>query len=241
MGARDDQFWAAFLGIGPSEWGAPGVSFRAHVGLLGYQGLWIFRRMQRVVVSAPAQWVSRIAHMLDGWGQERLMDPDSLVEAFGADATRIIGPTFQGALDPARLVAPPHPLVRPLDPHDDAAVAQFRAACGQDAWESSGLDAAPVWRHAHVEQGVITAMAGYRAWREDVGDPCILTRPDFRGGRRGMAVTAAVVAQALANGKLVLFQTLESNQAAVRIALSLGYERYATHIAVRLRREVPDA
>jgi hypothetical protein len=168
------------------------------------------------------------------------MDPAALAAACGEDAERIIGPTFQGALEPARLIAPQHPLVRPLEPRDDAAVEQFRAACGQDAWESSGLDEAPVWRHALVEQGVITAMAGYRAWRDDVGDPCILTRPEFRGGRRGMAVAGAVVAQALANGKQMLFQTLESNQAAVGIALSLGYERYANHIAVRLKREAPD-
>lgn len=45
------------------------------------------------------------------------------------------------------------------------------------------------------------------------------------------------VAEALANGKLLLYQTLESNHLAVRIALSLGFDRYANHLAVRLNRE----
>lgn len=83
-------------------------------------------------------------------------------------------------------------------------------------------------------------MAGYRARREEVGDPCIMTHPTFRGGGRGAAVASAVVAAALSNGKLLLYQTLESNEASVRLALSLGYERYANHVAVRLRREAPD-
>lgn len=44
----------------------------------------------------------------------------------------------------------------------------------------------------------------------------------------------------VAHGKLLLYQTLESNEPAVRIALSLGCERYATHLAVRLKRDAPD-
>jgi hypothetical protein len=52
-------------------------------------------------------------------------------------------------------------------------------------------------------------------------------------------VTSAVVAAALASGKLLLYQTLESNEPSVRIALSLGYERYANHLAVRLLNDAP--
>jgi hypothetical protein len=52
-------------------------------------------------------------------------------------------------------------------------------------------------------------------------------------------VTSAVVSEALANSKLLLFQTLESNEAAVRVAFALGFERYANHVAVRLKRDAP--
>lgn len=45
--------------------------------------------------------------------------------------------------------------------------------------------------------------------------------------------------EALANGELLPYQTLESNRAAVGLALSLGYERYANHLAVRLKRDAP--
>jgi hypothetical protein len=44
--------------------------------------------------------------------------------------------------------------------------------------------------------------------------------------------------EALAVGRLLLYQTLLSNRPAVSLALRLGFERYATLLAVRL---VPDA
>jgi hypothetical protein len=44
--------------------------------------------------------------------------------------------------------------------------------------------------------------------------------------------------QALSTGQLVLYQTLLSNRPAVSLALRLGFEQYATLLAVRL---VPEA
>jgi hypothetical protein len=52
-------------------------------------------------------------------------------------------------------------------------------------------------------------------------------------------VTSAVVDQALRMGKLLLYQTLEANHGAVRIALRLGYQQYARHVAVRLTKDAP--
>lgn len=178
--------------------------------------------------------------MFSGWDQDRLMDQASLAEALGADFERSIGPAFQGCLEANNLTTGAASEVRKLEPADGDAVERFRIECGTTDWESSGLDKAELWRHAYFEDEKVTAMAGYRAWREDVGDPCILTHPMFRGRGRGAAVARAVVADALSNEKLLLYQTLESNQAAVGIALSLGYERYANHIAVRLKREAPE-
>lgn len=68
----------------------------------------------------------------------------------------------------------------------------------------------------------------------------MLTHPEFRGRGCGAAVVRAVVADALSVGKLLLYQTLEANHAAVRLAFSLGYERFASHVAVRLKSEAPE-
>lgn len=240
MSIRDDNFWADFLGVDPTDWGTVGVSVQPHVGLHGYRGLWSFRRNQRTVVSAPASWVPRLVEVVLG----RVHDDDLMRSTFWAralphDFERAIGPAFQGCLDPQAFKHKPDSSVRPVNDGDSDAVEEFRAACGPD-WSDGALDDARLWNHACVEDGLITAMAGYRAWSDSAGDPCVLTRINARSGGRGTAVTAAVVAEALANGKLLLYQTLESNHSAVRLALSLGFERYANHLAVRLRREAPE-
>ena len=238
MGSRDDSFWARFLGVEATDWDEPGVSCRPHVGLRGYRGFWCFRRKDRVVVSAPQGWVERLQLILSGWDQERLMDPASLAEALGTDFDRAIGPVFQGCLETAGFASRAAPQVRALVPADIDAIETFRMECGPPEWGSSGLDEAGSWRYAYLDHEKITAMAGYRSRNEEVGDPCILTHPRFRGCGRGAAVARAVVADAVSSGKLLLYQTLESNEASVRIAFSLGYQRYANHIAVRLKRDV---
>jgi hypothetical protein len=51
---------------------------------------------------------------------------------------------------------------------------------------------------------------------------------------------SAVVERALAEGKTLLYQTLESNLGAVGAARRVGYEQYATHLAVRLKRDAKE-
>ncbi|MEO8183025.1 MAG: hypothetical protein ABI895_29685 [Deltaproteobacteria bacterium] len=235
MGRRDDVFWAEYLGIDSHEWDVPGISYRVHVGLSGYLGFWCFRRQERVVVSAPPRWLERLEVLLSGWNQDRLMTCAALAEAIGADFERTIGPAFQGCLEPKRFARRAEPRVRKLGPDHVNVMDRFRIECGTKAWDDSGLATAELWRYASFQGDQITALAGYRRWRGHAGGPCVLTHPDFRGQGRGAAVAAGVVAEALANKELLLYQTLESNQAAVSLALALGYERYGNHVAVRLK------
>jgi predicted GNAT family acetyltransferase len=92
---------------------------------------------------------------------------------------------------------------------------------------------------AYLDGERIIAMAGYRPWNDGAGDPCVLTHPDHRGRGCGTAVVSLVVATALPQGKLLLYQTLEANRGAVQIALNLGYDQYARHLAIRLNRDSP--
>lgn len=103
----------------------------------------------------------------------------------------------------------------------------------------SPLDKVKHHMAAYFDGTRIAAMAGYRPWNDHAGDPCVLTHPEFRQRGCGTAAVSAVVAAALEEGNLLLYQTLESNRSAVQIALNLGYEQYARHVAVRLNRESP--
>jgi predicted GNAT family acetyltransferase len=62
-----------------------------------------------------------------------------------------------------------------------------------------------------------------------------LVHPEFCGRGYGTAVVSAVVASAMADGKLLLYQTVESNRASVVIAERLGYRKYASYLAIRLK------
>jgi GNAT superfamily N-acetyltransferase len=239
MGSRDDQFWAKYLGVAPSEWASEGVSVRAHVGLVGYRGLWCFRRRDRVVVSVPAGWAAPLAANLANCEPDALFNEAFLVELLGSDFERLIGPAFQGCLEVGRFRPAPSINVRFVGPNDSAAVERFRAECGADGWENGGLDKVKHHMAAYFDGQRIAAMAGYRPWNDLAGDPCVLTHPEFRRRGYGAAVVSLVVAAALDEGKLLLYQTLEANRGAVQIALNLGYEQYARHVAVRLKREGP--
>ena len=238
MSIRDDEFWAGFLGIDPSDWATSGVSVHEHVGLRGFRGFWCFRRNQRMVVSAPAAWVPRLTEIVRTEGASQgVMLQSFWLRALADDFEQTIGPAFQGRLESANFKPAPNQAVRPVDEDSDgSALHEFRMRCGPE-WNMP--DKATFWRHAYFDEGRIVALAGYRNWSDHAGDPCVITQPDARGRGRGTAVTSAVVAQALAHGKLLLYQTLESNEPAMRIALSLGYERYANHLAVRLKRDAP--
>jgi GNAT superfamily N-acetyltransferase len=238
MAIRDDEFWAQFLGIEPLDWNLPGISIRAHVGLSGYKGLWFFRRRDHTVVSAPAGWVPLLRSCLDENDAASLFDETFIASLFGYDFDGLIGPAFQGCLEPANFRPVPAKEVRPLTPGDSAAYQQLRDQCIPTDVSHSGLHKATD-HVGYFQDSSLLAVAGYRAWTDVAGDPCILTHPDFHRRGYGTAVTSTVVQRALAHGKLLLYQTLEANAGAVGIARKLGYEQYARHVAVRLRRDAP--
>ena len=236
---RYDRFWAEYLGIAPAEFNQPGLSIGAHVGLQGFRGIWCFRRRNRTVVSAPSGWIPYLRSRLPDVGQENLMDESFLRQVFGNDFDRLVGPAYQGYLlsDRFRAYAMPH--TRFLGPDDAAAVEAFRMECGQDVWEYAGLDEATSYLVGGFEGNRIVSLAGYRSWSDEAGDPCVLTHSLYRGRGWATATTSAVVGRVLNEGKVLLYQTLETNTAAIKIARRLGYEQYARHVAVRLRAETP--
>jgi GNAT superfamily N-acetyltransferase len=235
-----DRFWAEYLGVQRSDWSVPGVSVNAHVGLEGYRGVWFFRRRDRLVVSAPDGWVPHISQYLANLSQyDRVAEEASLRELFGDDFDRHIGPAFQGALSPTHFRPFKSRSVRQPAAGDLPAIHAFLAECGEEGTADSGLDAATLYQAAYFNNGRIAALSGYRPWNDLAGGPCVLTHLEYRGRGWGTAVVSMTVELALAAGKLLLYQTLESNTAAVKLAQRLGYERYAQHVAVRLKAHAP--
>jgi GNAT superfamily N-acetyltransferase len=242
MSLDHDQFWAGFLGARVSDFDAAGISVRQHVGLAGYRGVWFFSRKSQLVVSAPPTWVEALRESVDRLAGPQGLPSEATVRAvFGPSFDRCVGPAFHGHVDQAsfRPALPPHShaLLSSLNDEDAAAIAEFRRACGEDSWRESGLDAAKLYRAAQFETGRIVALAGFRPWSEHAGDPCVVTHPEWRGRGLGTGVVSHVLRAAFDQGKTLLYQTLESNVSSVKLALHLGYQPYARHLAVRLKAE----
>jgi GNAT superfamily N-acetyltransferase len=237
---RHDRFWGEFFGINAADLRTPGMSIVHHAGLAGYRGVWFFLRGSRLIVSAPDAWLDRLRSGLAGEpAPPRLPSHTALVELFGTSLGRCIGPAFQGALDAGRLRVITSACVRALTSADFDVVREFRNACRADDWDDSALENAPAFRAGYLNDGHIVCMAGFRPRSATAGDPCVATLPDHRGRGYAKATVSHVLAAALADNHVVLYQTLEANAAAVGVALSLGYVRYANHIAVRLTTDEP--
>jgi len=235
-----DQFWADYLGIKPSEWDAPGVSVNAHAGLAGYCGVWFFSRRERLVISAPPGWLNHIREcvqtvQLHGTNLEQ----NQFQELFGESFDRSIGPVFQGALMLDRFSPVESQNVRELTSRYSEPLKTFRAECTEDEIVTSGINKTTQYQAAFFDGGRIVAVSGYRPLAATIGDPCVLTHPEYRNRGCGVAVTSMTVRLALNDEKVLLYQTLESNVAAMRLAYRLGYDRYAQHIAVRLKTDAP--
>jgi RimJ/RimL family protein N-acetyltransferase len=237
---RYDRFWADYLGITPAELNRPGLSIVPHVGLQGYRGIWCFRRRDRTVISAPPGWIPHLLSRLPEIREEHLMDEFALREVFGGDFDQLVGPAYQGYLIPDLFRPYVGPQVRFVRQEDMVRVEAFQKECGSDAWEIGGFHAATACLAAICEGDRIVSLAGFnRVWRDEAGGPCILTHRAYRGRGWATATTSAVVERVLREGKLVLYQTLEANTPSVRVARRLGYEQYATHVAVRLKAVTP--
>ena len=215
----------------------PGIVVTAHGQLSGYHGVWFFVRGHSAVVSAPPAWVARLEQSCGSTVAEELLSPAAATRALGDATGEIVGPSFQGWLPAGRLRTVPSDGVQRVA-GKEAVLAAFKSACSPKEWEHGGIDpeAAEIWASFQGEKAA--ALGQLRLHPGGAVDPCVITHPEHRGEGHALRLVGAMAQDALADGRLLLYQTLLSNRPAVSLALRLGFEQYATLLAVRL---VPDA
>jgi GNAT superfamily N-acetyltransferase len=231
---RIDAHWSRFLGVPVSALRDPGFVVTEHAELRGYHGVWFFARGRSVVVSAPPEWVARLAKHPAASFAEEPVPRTFAARLLGSAAAEVVGPSFQGWLPPGRFRPVRSEIVRRLQPGESHLVEAFRASCDPGGWEHGGIDPARGGVWACLQGADVIALGQLRPHRGDAVDPCVVTHPDHRGQGHALQLVSALVQEALSSRQLVLYQTLLSNAPAVSIARHLGFERYATLLAVRL-------
>ena len=237
---RIDAHWSRFLGVPASALRSPGVIVTAHADLHGYRGIWFFVRGYSAVVSAPSEWVARLERVCDSAPPGELVSRGWATRALGRAAGEMIGPSFQGWLPEAHFRPVAADSVQRIPESGAAVVSSLQSSCSPEDWEHGGIDAAAgvadVW--ASFRGAQVVALGQLRPRSSGAVDPCVITHPAHRGQGHALRLVSAMAKEALSAGRLVLYQTLLANVPAVSLALRLGFEQYATLLAVRL---VPDA
>lgn len=224
-----DRYWADHLGCLPTElFSAPFRVITHGEELRGYRGVQLLFREGMATASVPPDRESELRSRLAGL--ENGFCPAAFAAALSPVAALVLGPAYLGY---TREIRGDDSTARALSFDDAPAVESLRQACGEEAWDHGGSSLDVPCSGVFVS-GQLTALAGYETWGGTIAHLCIVTRPDFRGRGFGRAAVAHLARRALAAGLLPQYRTLDANTPSIRIAEALGFQRYATSMAVRL-------
>jgi GNAT superfamily N-acetyltransferase len=234
---RIDAVWAAFFGLSTPAFLRPGIQVVGHHELAGHHGVWLFRHHASLCVSVPPDLVAGIQAAVGIYTVDSLFSQAGIRALLGRRVEQVVGPAYQGYIEPPTFRPLTRPGVRALAPPSRVHLEQLAEACGVEAWEHAGI----AFDEAHVfgcfADGRLVAAARFRpAWCKTahIG---VATHPDHRRRHYGSAVVSAASAQALEAGFIGLYQTLLENAPSVALATRLGYRAYASLLAVRLPSE----
>jgi len=231
---KSDEFWARRLACDPALLHTPGVHLLGPDPKADRPGLFFVEHEGTMLVRGEIDAAQLLTSRIDAtpW-----LPGATLVRAMlGPRVDRILGPAFVGYATHAPVLPPGAGHARLVEAPDRVALARLRDAVTADEWEHAGLSSgsASAALVGVFEGDRLLAVAGFEILFGLAAHLGVLTHPAARGrgaGRRAVAATARLATE---RGLLLQYQTLELNEPSLRIAELLGFERYATSLAVRL-------
>jgi GNAT superfamily N-acetyltransferase len=223
------NYWAAHLGCAPEELFTEPFRIVPHGNeLADYNGVFALFRDDKAIASIPGDRTAPLLGLLQL--HTGVHSPQSLAFALGPVATKLVGPAWIGYADAA-----PAPLnsARALAVDDADALRSLQQACDPMEWDDGGSTIDQPCSGVFAG-GQLAALAGYEVWGGTIAHLYVITHPAFRGRGYGRSAVAHLAARALAAGLLPQYRTLQANVSSIRIAQALGFEPYATSMAVRL-------
>jgi GNAT superfamily N-acetyltransferase len=234
--AHLDEDWAANFGCSVADLHRPGVTVLRNGGdFATYAGAYLLRWGGACVFTAPDTFAGRVAERTRGLSPDEVFDRSFLAALFGDAVDRIIGPAFRSVADSTDFRPVDPRATRLLGPDDDAALHRLAEAVGDEAWEPSGIHFDRPPNFGCDVNGELVSAGMLLAAGERLRNVGIVTHPAYCGQGYGRAVVSFMTAYALDTGDIGHYQTLLANAPSIAIARSLGYQQYATALAVRLK------
>ncbi len=227
--AKATAHWASEFSCAPEAMFAESQHVMPHGrALAGYNGVFALFREGRMMMSVPEP---RLDEWIDRMPAEPL-HPKMWAALFRAFDFRVIGPAFIGY---AEEIGEAGDRARILDAGDAAQAALLENACEPEEWDHGGSVVGEVpCSGVFTEDGSLAALAGYEVWSGTIAHISIVTHPGFRGRGYGRDAVAHLARRAIAAGLVPQYRTLTANAPSMRIAAALGFQHYATSVAIRL-------
>jgi GNAT superfamily N-acetyltransferase len=227
--SRVRHYWASHFGIRSDDLFSEALRVITHGGeLQGYTGAYALFRDKAAVVSLPSDRAGMLRPLIANAAAG--FSPLQFAEILKPFAATVIGPAFIGYAESGP--APIHP-ARALGAADAEAAHTMRAACSAIEWEHGGSDVREQPASGVFLGESLVALAGYEIWGSTIAHISIVTHPAHRGHGYGRAAVAHLTSRALTDGLVPQYRTLDSNRASLRIAMQLGFARFASSIAIR--------
>lgn len=226
--AEVEQWWRRLFGVDDALWSSVTV-LHPHRELGDYEGWYVAWRDAGVHVSAPAS-----AHVDDvaSLTNERVttLQDASFWNAFAdARALEVIGPSTHFYLD-----EDPGPADGVVD-LTDKELTRLRATVRPEEWDEGGMadEPLPPVRFGIIEDGVPVAVAVLNEWRDGAADIGVVVAPSHRGRGLAAVVGRHAASYAIRQQGIARWRAATTNLASSRTAQRLGFEPYATQLAVR--------
>lgn len=222
---RADAWWRVLLGVGDELWSA--VTVQRHGRLGGYAGWYVVWRGAGVHVSAPSSASAEEVAALAGRPGPDLQQP-AFWHAFAHQRGLLLrGPALHSYLD-----VDPGPSDRVTATSADA-LSELEAAVDPADWEESGFADRPPLAFVLREDGRQVAAANLNVLDGIPRDIGVLVAPHARGRGLAAEVGRHAASYAVRDSGLARWAARIGNEGSTRTAARLGFEPYATQLAVR--------
>jgi GNAT superfamily N-acetyltransferase len=229
-----DSYWAELFDCAPSALRGAQAHLSSPRGVGDFPECYLMEFGGAPVVSLPADERDEFGSALLRWTAGIVRDPARAASVFGSRVEEVSGPAFVGYTTRSEFQPHLSTTARLLTPADNAAVDALRAECTSDEWDHGGSEAALGDAVGSFEGSTLAALAGHEPWGPRIAHIAVVTHPALRGRGHAAAAVSALTALVLSRGLIPQYRTLEDNGPSLSVARSLGYEAYATSMAIRL-------
>ncbi|HLY08633.1 MAG TPA: GNAT family N-acetyltransferase [Planctomycetota bacterium] len=228
-----DAYWASYFGCTEADLHGQGTKVFTHAALANYDGALVFRRGGACIVSVPAMTPEIERSKLRAATPEDAFNAGFLARTFVISADKVTGPAWVGITDRGGFRAVKSD-ARLLTPADEAAMRELAEGCGETAWKQSKIAVDRQTNFGLFAGGKLVAASGYLNLGGLLAYIGVITHPAHRGKGYARMVASASMASALEHHLFPMWRTLDAHEAAVKLAGTLGFEKYAATLDVQL-------